>query len=212
MCICVAALVLSEQCHSRRCLPLLIVLSPFPPPLVPGAVHRATSSRNKGEPSLFIVHRHELAPRLSATALRRMAYGAMEVMEYASTHLSSDSSNSSSPLSRHRMWRDVTKTASRAPCHTRPCHAASISPHHRPSSPSSPPVRPIRFVLSSFVRGGFPITSSSYPALAKKFRTTGRGSVPLRRSVLSVSDRFRSSAAVSDDSDERAGRRARFWA
>lgn len=45
-----------------------------------------------------------------------------------------------------------------------------------------------------------------------KIRTTGRGSVPLRRSVLSVSDRFRSSAAASDDSDERAGRRARFWA
>jgi hypothetical protein len=83
-------------------------LSPSFPPL-PGAVHRATSLGNKDEPSLFIVAPPRAGPLLIRDcAVEQNTWGCVE---YASPLSSIEFIiiKFIITLSRHRMWRDVTR-------------------------------------------------------------------------------------------------------
>ena len=187
----VAALLLSEQCHSRLCLPLLIVFPPLSPsstPL-PGAVHGATSLRNKGEPSSSLLHRHELVAGPPLIRDCAVEHNTWRCVEYASPYPSTEFIiKFIITPSRHRMWRDVTRHREQGsmPYRSLPCCTIFAAPSPLISVFLSP-CAPLGSSYPTPLRRSFLITSMSLLTSSDLILcTTGRTSVPLRHTLLTI--------------------------
>jgi hypothetical protein len=137
-CLCELRRCFSWSRATRGCASPPLIVPPFPsaplsPVLCCSRGHKL--ARNKGEPSYGALPPWaHFFPRLRCSTWHTGGV----CVEFASPNSSSNSSNSSSllPLSSPSpdVAGDMTETAYKAPCHTR---YLFMSPHHRPSSPSS---------------------------------------------------------------------------